>query len=250
VPLAFELLAWIERRIDRYHGRLNVDLPPQEAATKKQMNTSSFLIMWTCAVQQMVSLCQLRMKDEDFSEITGAPPGWLEERRYQPGLLSAKLQFDVRELDPEFVSQIMKAVNEAVIPQDVNGLTDRAKWTMVQWRMISPRLARELVQDGGAANKKLYDEVKLAIALMWQGNEAEYVEMDPTANTKLKFASQVVSSNPNYTQALQNPQVNPRFRELLQKWVMNLQFSITQEQNKQVGAIGVKPEQQMQGAAA
>jgi hypothetical protein len=63
--------------------------------------------------------------------------------------------------------------------------------------------------------------------------------MDPTAQIKMQFASQIVGANPNYQQALRQP---GRFAELMKKYAMNLQFSVTEEQNKQVGAIGVKPE--------
>jgi len=73
---------------------------------------------------------------------------------------------------------------------------------------------------------------------MFLGNEPKYVENDPTASSKLQFASQIVASNPNYQSGLQQ---GGRFAELMQKWAMNLQFSITQEQNKQVGRIGVTP---------
>jgi hypothetical protein len=238
LPFNFELLAEVRRELDLYVGRDNPLAPPGLGQSKRQMSVSTFTMDWTCALQMAVDLCQTYMEDAQFAEITGAPAGWLDGNRKRRNLLSARLEMDIRELNPEYVAAQLQAVNQAVLPQDVAGVTNRSKWTKIQWRMINPMLARELVQDETEASQGLYNQVQNDIALMFLGNEPKYVEMDPTANQKLKYAAQIVSANPNYQQALQQ---QGRFSELMQKYSMNLQFSLTQEQNKQVGAIGVKP---------
>jgi hypothetical protein len=238
-PLALELLQVVNRDVDNYFGRLSPEVPPTRSQIKQAMLTQPFLLMWSKALQMVLDLAQVYMPDEEFSAITGAPPGWLEQRRQAVGALGIELQFDVRELDPEYVMKQLEVINTTIVPGDVAGVLDRAKVTQLQLRAMSPWLARQLVSDQTEASQRIYREVQNAIALMFLGNEAEYVEMDPTAGTKLQFASQIVAANPNYQQAAQQ---GGRFAELLQKWVMNLQFSITQEQNKRVGAIGVQPE--------
>jgi hypothetical protein len=64
------------------------------------------------------------------------------------------------------------------------------------------------------------------------------VEMDPTAQTKLEYTQQILQANPKYQEELQQDKEGV-FAQLLEKYVMNLQMSLKQEENKQVGRIGV-----------
>src|ERR1041385_4748674 len=108
------------------------------------MSAAKFLLMWTAGLQMVCDLCQCYMSDEEFARVTGAPAGWLEQNRKTRNLLAARLEFDIRELNPEYVRDQLQAINSAVLPQDVAGVTNRSKWTKIQWRMINPMLAREL----------------------------------------------------------------------------------------------------------
>jgi hypothetical protein len=238
--IAWEGVERIQKDIDRYAGRDNPQLPPGLGQSKRQMSAGRFLQGWTAAIGLALELCQEFMPDPEFAAVTGAPAGWLEANRRKRNLLAAALVFDMRELNPEYVAAQLEAVNKAVLPQDVGGVTNRTKWTQVQWRMLNPMLARELVSEPDEASQQLFSQVRNDVALMYLGNECQYVEMDPAASAKLKYASQIVGANPNYVQALQSGQ--GRFAELMKKYLLNLQFSLTEEQNKKVGAIGVKPE--------
>lgn len=238
-PLALELVTVVNADVDNYFGRMSMEVPPARVQVKQTMLTQPFLLMWSKALQQMLALAQCYLPDDEFSRITGAPEGWLEQRRHAHGALDVDLHFDVRELDPEFVLQQLQTINSAVLPGDVAGVIDRAKFTKLQLRAINPALSKELVSDQGEASQRMFKDVQTDIAMMFLGNEPQYVQMDPSAQGKLQFASQIVAANPNYQQAMQQ---GGRFADLMKKYAMNLQFSITQEQNKKVGAIGVKPE--------
>lgn len=240
VPWSFELLDRIERRVAKYFGEKHPELDPEGGLAKRNKTVGTFLLLCTKAVQRLVALCQVNMDDAHFAEVTGAPAGWLEARRNSPNLLAARLEYDIRELNPEYVAAQMKAVNETVIPADVGGVLNRAKWTKVQMRMLNPKLGRELVQEEGDASRMMFERVKSDVQGMALGDEAEYVEMDPGAKAKLEYLNQIVRANPNYMQMLQ-AQPKGRFAMLLQAYAKNLQFSITQEGNKQVGRIGVTP---------
>lgn len=245
-PIAMELMAVVESDVDNYFGRMGATVLPARVQFKQLQLTQPFLLLWSRAIQQMVDLAQAYMPDADFARITGAPGGWLDQHRGAFGMLDVDLHFDVRELDPEYVMQQLQTINSTVLPSDAAGVVDRAKYTRLQLRAISPALAKELVADQGEASQRLFQGVQNDIALMFLGNEPQYVEMDPTAATKLQFMQQIVMANPNYKQALQMP---GRFVDLMKKYEMNLQFSLTQEQNKKVGAIGVRPDA-MGGATA
>ena len=53
-----------------------------------------------------------------------------------------------------------------------------------------------------------------------------------------RFMEQIVQGNPKYQEALQGDE---RFQALLENYGKNLQQSVTQEQNKMIGRIGVQP---------
>jgi hypothetical protein len=73
---------------------------------------------------------------------------------------------------------------------------------------------------------------------MLLGNEALYQENDPAAQTKLQYAQQVMQSNPKAQAALQQDET---FKALFENYVKSLQMSVMQQQNAQVGRIGVTP---------
>ncbi len=236
-PVAFELMDRIERQVDNYFGRTSADVPPARQMVKQQMAVTGFLLMWTRAFQQMLCLCQAHMRDAEFSEVTGAPAGWLDARRNSPGLFYADLTFDVRELDPELVKQQMDVMTTMVLPSDSGGRVDRNSWVELMTRMVNPEWARLLLRNTGDASQKVFDDVMAQVALMYQGNVPKLVENDPAAEAKLKYLQQIVQGNPEYKKKLQE---GGRFMELMQAYEQSLMFSYEQNgPNKEIGRVGV-----------
>lgn len=239
VQLALSARERLEARVDNYFGLMSANVPPARWQQVQAVKTTFFLLMWSAALQQMVALAQQYMPDAEFARITGAPPGWLDARRHRIGSLSVTLSFDVRELDSEMVMKQIEAITKVVLPADVQGTIDRNKLVLMMIRAINPAQANELIMPQAAASEQLWRQVREDIAQMALGNEAKYVENDPTAQTKLQFSQQIVAANPQYQARLQQ---DARFAELMKKYVDNLQFSLQQQQNKQIGRIGVTPE--------
>ena len=148
------------------------------------------------------------------------------------------VRFDVRDTDPEFVQKKLEAIIKTVVPLDSGGIIDRNKLVKLVIESISPDAARELVIDQATASQKLYKDVVSDIGMMMLGNEALYTEMDPAASSKLQFAQDILQKNPKAQQALQGDRI---FQILFQNYTKQLQFSIDQEKNKQIGRIGVSP---------
>ena len=146
------------------------------------------------------------------------------------------LKYDVRELDTEYVDKKLATISQYVIPQDAGGVLDRNKLIGMVTKAISPDIAEELIIDQATASQKMYTDVKTDIGLMMLGNEANYVENDPAAKTKMQYAQDIVSRNPKAQSALQGDEV---FQQLFENYSKNLQMSIMQEENKTVGRIGV-----------
>jgi len=79
---------------------------------------------------------------------------------------------------------------------------------------------------------------------MLLGNEVLYQENDPAAQTKMQFTQQVMQNNPKAQAALQQDE---NFQQLFQNYIKNLQMSVMQQQNAQIGRLGVTPVQQQPG---
>jgi hypothetical protein len=84
----------------------------------------------------------------------------------------------------------------------------------------------------------MYADVQNDITKMMAGMEAQYVENDPAAQSKLQYVQDVMQKNQKAQMAAQQ---DPQFQALFQNYVKNLQMSISQQQNKSIGRIGVTP---------
>jgi hypothetical protein len=262
-----EVLQAVTKMKDNSYGLMSEDVPQPRLQMSQAMAVQRFLMTWNKALQQVVALCRLHMTDEDFSEITGAPAGWLDAHRDDEDSLDAALMFDVRELDPELMMKRIETMNNIALPNDVLGTINRAQWAGDMVRAImGPLAAKRLVQDTPDASQALHDKANLEVLKMFAGNPPNFIDKnDPTAASLLQAVQQIVTQNPTYLRSLtddalaavagqqagqlaqqlgqRNP--DPRFSELLTKYLQNLQFiGVTQPQNAQVGRIGVNPQVQ------
>ena len=103
-------------------------------------------------------------------------------------------------------------------------------------RSISPDIAEELIVDQATASQKMYEDVKNDIGAMILGMEPQYVENDPAAQTKMQYAQEIVGRNPKAQAAMQGDEL---FAKLFENYSKNLQMSVMQQQNAQIGRIGV-----------
>jgi hypothetical protein len=240
VPLALEARDQLRYRRAHYYGTHHADLPPEASQTRSARTVQRFLTMWVRAFRQVLSLAQKYLPDAEFARITGAPEGWLEQRRDKFGLLTASLSFDVRELSEELVLKRIEMMNKAVVPADTQGVIQKAKWVEIMVTAVNPKWAKQLLVPVPEASQALFNSVKDDMAQMFLGNPPQMVENDPTAQAKLQFAQQIVAANPLYQEQLQKP---GHFQKLVQVYAKNLSFSVTQEKNKQIGRIGVDPQE-------
>lgn len=231
---AFQLMEHIERRADRYFGRFNNDLPEVETQLKQQTFVHRWLRHLSTVLNRVWTLCQRFDDDERFAQVTGTGQPIPKDRNK----FNFQLSFDVRELDNEFVEKKLQAISQFVLPEDTMGIVDRTKLIRRKLQVIDPTLAAELVTEQGEASQKMFDDMNSQVAYMSLGNQPKFVENDPTAKVKLQFMQQILQNNPKYQQQLQQDE---SFQQLLEAFSQNLNMSIMQQENKQTGRIGVKP---------
>jgi hypothetical protein len=229
---ALNLIQIVERQADGYFGRANPAVPPVQTQLKQQRMVNNWLTTWTEAYQQMFTLCLQFLSPEEMQKISGSG----SVPRSDMMQFDFVLKYDVRELDNEYVDKKLATISQYVIPQDAGGVLDRNKLITMVVKAISPDIADELIIDQSTASQKMYGEVKNEIGMMMLGNEANYVENDPAAKTKMQYSQEIVSRNSRAQEALQGDEL---FQKLFENYSKNLQMSIMQEENKTVGRIGV-----------
>ena len=232
--LAFQLINDITVRTDRYFGRPNPSVPPVETQLHQQAFVHRWLRHMSAVVGRMWELTQKFDSDERFGAVTGTNAPMPRDKNK----FNFSLNFDIRELDNEFVEKKLQAISQFILPEDTMGIVDRTKLIRKKLQVIDPTLATDLVTEEAEASKKMFDDVNNQVALMALGNQPNFVENDPSAGIKLQFMQQIIASNPKYQELLQSDQ---QFQELVQAFSQNLNMSMMQQQNKQIGRIGVNP---------
>jgi hypothetical protein len=132
----------------------------------------------------------------------------------------------------------MQAISQFVLPMDAGGVIDRNKLVAKLTEAISPDVAKDIILDQQSASQKMYNDIQNDVVKMLMGIEPQYVENDPAAGTKMQYLQEIAGKSPKVQQMAQGDQLTAALFENYQK---NLQMSIMQQQNKQVGRTGVTP---------
>lgn len=231
---SFKTMEEVTKRVDRYFGRSNAEIPPQETQVQQQIVVGRWLRHQGNLISRVWGLIQRFDDDERYAKVTGT--GDMIPR--DPGMYNFKMHFDVREMDNEFVDKKLQAISKFILPEDNLGIIDRVGLIRKKLQVIDPSLAEELIIDNAEASQQMFDEVNAQTAYMALGNQPKFVENDPTAKLKMQFLNQIIQSNQKYQQLYQSDE---SFKNLVDSYVQNLNMSMMQQQNKQIGRIGVNP---------
>jgi hypothetical protein len=260
--LAFNLIEFTYGRLHNKFGLMREGVLPSQWQMKLGRLTERFLLTWQSMFGGMLKLIQEHGEPGEIAQILGVgaaeagAEGGAATESPIAGEYDVCLYFDVKNLDYEFLWKKLEAITKTAVPLDRAGVIDVAQLVKLIMLAIDPTYAAALVTDKTGASQAVFKDVRTEVALMYQGNEADYVENDPAAAMKLKFLDEIVQGNPEYMEALGAPRMDPktqamqapdpakfkpRFQELLQKYQQNLQQSVKQEDNKMHGRLGMKP---------
>lgn len=243
--IAFELMEGAHKRVDNYFGLMTERVLPAKWQAKLQRLTERYLgacsEMWTLVLQ----LIQANADPRELERLLGQTSDMPTTPEDIAGSYDVGLYFDVKDLDMEFVWKKLEALTKYAVPSDSAGIISMDKLTSFIMAAIDPTYAAALTQDTASASQKVFAETRNALALMFDGNPPDLVENDPTAAMKLQFAQQIIygdqmgrPGNPKYQQQLEQ---DPVAQKHVQTWMQNLQQSVKQEKNKEIGRLGVDP---------
>lgn len=234
--LAFNLIETVKHNCAEYFGLQHPQIQPERTAMMQQVMIDNWLSVWARIYQQIF---QLSLQYMDAAEIERVTNFELSKKSSDiAGQFDFAVSFDVNELNPAWVSEKLSAITQFVIPLDSGGIIDRNKLIMKICESISPDIAKEIVIEQATATQRMEKEVKTDLAIMMLGMEPQYVENDPAAEAKMQIMQQVMQSNPKAAQAAQMDQT---FGLIFQNYTKNLQMSVEQQKNKQIGRQGVSP---------
>ena len=239
---AFALIDRVEMNHASYFGLYHPNIMPQKTQTTQQFMVNNWLDTWGEAFSMTFSLMLQYMDAAEIESITGRTIA--QNVSGISNMYDFQVKFDVRELDTEFVIEKLKAITQFVLPLDNGGVIDKNKLVKAAVEAIDPDKAKELIINTGTASQLLYKDIQSDIGLMMLGNEANYVENDPAAPSKLQYLQDIMGKNPKAQQMMQGDQ---HFRALMENFIKNLQMSVSQQQNKQIGRTGVTPVAQQAG---
>ena len=240
---AFNLIDRVEMNHALYFGLSHPSVPPQRTQTTQQFLINNWLDIWSEAFSMTFSLMLQYMDPAEIEGITGKPLP--QNISSISNMFDFQVKYDVRELDTNFVIEKLKAITQFVLPLDAGGVIDKNKLVKAAIEAIDPDKAKELIINTGTASQILYKDMQSDLGLMMLGNEANYVENDPSAATKMQYLQDIMSKNPKAQQSMQS---DPHFRAMLENYMKNLQMSVSQQQNKQIGRTGVTPVAEQAGS--
>ncbi|NDB61742.1 hypothetical protein EB001_25370 [bacterium] len=233
---AFQLIDRVEMNHASYFGLPHPQIVPQKTQTTQQFVINNWLDVWSESFAMTFSLMLQYMDSGEIEQITGSPLP--QNMSSISNMYDFQVKYDVRELDTNFVIEKLKAITQFVLPLDNGGVIDKNKLVKAAIEAIDPDKAKDLIINTATASQMLYKDIQSDIGLMMLGNEAQYVENDPAAPTKLQYMQDIMSKNPKAQQMMQQ---DPHFRALMENSIKNLQMSVSQQQNKQIGRTGVTP---------
>lgn len=234
--LAFNLIEKVEQRNADFFGLYHPAIPQITTQMTQQFAVNNWLLAWSQIYRHLVSLTLQYMTPGEVQAVCGVPLQFSVSEIHN--MYDINPRFDVRELDTDYVMERLKNIAQFVIPMDVGGVIDKNKIVEKFVQAIAPETAKEIIINQGSASTKLYKDVQSDVAMMLLGMEAQYTENDPQAQGKLQAMQDILQKNPK---AIQASQGDPIFQALLQNYGKNLQMSIMQQQNKQIGRTGVTP---------
>jgi hypothetical protein len=234
----FDTESGIRRDIANYFGKNYDGVDPNKVLRKQQRLINSWLDEQRQVMMQIFQLCLQFLPPEKWQQISGnqnlqLPIG---SRDFIQNNMMLILEYDARDLNMEFLEQKLNLINSAIVATDAAGVVDRAGLTGYAMRALDPAGGR-LIRPQGQATQAEITEEQAAMGQIVTGVTPPIP--GGSANPQLRL--QVIQSTMQAPDFIQFLKANPLAQQRLQERIKSFQFAIQQQQNAQVGRIGVPP---------
>ena len=239
--LSFQIMEMLRRRRSEYFGIMDELVPAPLWQARLGHIVGTFLARAGEMFKQMAALVmdEQNVSTEELERITGVSLEGVD--RSVESIVRGfdwSMTFDARDLDMEFTLKKLETVANLAVPLDREGTVSYSRLVAAIMTQIDSSYAGAFLADPKEAADRIKAEVDAEFVRMLAGNEAHYTQNDPAAQMKMIEAQRLVAENPKYEQAYQSDE---RFRAVVDNFMQNLEQSVKQQQNKQIGRDGVKP---------
>jgi hypothetical protein len=210
---------------------------PEDNMLYDQCVINRWLDSWKEALSQALCLCQQYLSPDFVARLTGGSP---EDIAIMPDDIQGKydlsLRFSVDTLSPDFMKEKLQAVTQ-LTQFDTVGSIDRNALVQISAETIDPTLAERIVMDRqSASQKEIEDEQNAWVKIM--------AEIEPVPREGVNFqlrqqtAQQILQTSQELQQKMSE---KPLVKQLSENRMKYLQFGIQQQENANIGRVGVKP---------
>jgi hypothetical protein len=247
-----DMVKELRRQRDEYFGRTNGDVAPDLVQLQREFKVLWWLLNLRQALIQVFQLCQQYMPDSLIQRITNRKGEALFKSREEiQGQFDLDLQFDPRDLDPDYLEQIGKIVKDLLMPMDRDKtIQASAIVSAFMWR-ISPDLAEAALVDVEQANQvETADEIK-AYQQIRAGIEPDLPD-DGSINYQLRLQlyQSMEQMNPEIYRSMPPDQLKIFQSRLQRMQVLAQQFGENVEIGREGGRRALPAAGTMQGGPA
>jgi hypothetical protein len=228
----------VRRDIANYFGKQFDGVDPNKVLRKQQRLINAWLDELRQVSFQIFQLCLQFLPPEKWQQISGNPNLQLPigSRDFIQNNMMLILEFDARDLNMEFLQQKLELINTMIVPSDAAGVIDRAGLTNYAMRSLDPAGGR-LIRPQGQATQQEITEEQGALGQLVAGVSPPIPGGSANPNLRLQVIQSTLQA-PDFQQFIK---ANPIAQQRLQDRIKSFQFAIQQQQNAQVGRIGVQP---------
>ena len=235
----------IERRYDRYNGRMSASVPPDLVRLYGQNLVDTFFIEVREVVKMGIQICMQFMSDETLQRIWGK--GWepiARDIREIQGGFDAGLSFEAGMLQFDFMKEIGNLISTYVLAWDTQSTIKRDE--LVAWFLgaVSPQLARRVLRPVASANADEVKDEENNFAKISVGVEPPMETDGQDFNTRLEVQLGIAEKNPEAVAKL-----SPASRAIWEARLQHLHGQVQQQQNATIGRTMARPALDAQQAA-
>jgi len=227
----------IQRRVHRYFGCYDQEVPPELITLHMQNRADRFL--WSlCDVLAMVIKLSIQyFTDQQLTRIVGGDGLPIAKTVDEiQGFYDLELDFDVRNLDKEYILKLAETVAQYVLPMDTTQTVMRDRLVNLIFSAISPTWAETTLRPVEEANFEEAKDEESNYAKIFAGVEPPMMEEGQNFRLRLAVLEEIINKNPTSV-----PNMSEVSRAILERRMEHLRFMVQQEENAQIGRVGAAP---------
>lgn len=229
----------IRRDTADYFGKNVEGVDPNKILRRTQRLIDCWLAENREVFVQIFQLCQQYFPPDQWAQISGCPDLVMPtDRETIQNNLRLVMEYDARDLNMEYLTEKMNLITTVLAQTDKAGVLDWAGLTQYATRALDPALAQRIIRPQAQVTEQQVTEEQGAMSQIVTGIEPPIPEGN---QSNPQLALQVIQNSLQAQDFVNFIRANPLAQERLDRRIKAYQFQIQQQQNAQIGKLGVPP---------